>query len=242
MFRPSVRHLLGPCRLVLDLLCPLLTSACASQHLSMSVAQARMQISLGITHPPSRLCLSDLRRCVPYKFWALAILAASPHNVASYPLPVRQASALPSASSRFPVTQNTLAVQLTLPLVGRVEDFHLQVSAPCRAHKERPARFIPPRGPIAGATSIRVGEHQRGLHYTTSMAFCKFAVLPSSPQGGCGFARHGTYRRVTPAGTLIPRWYCPQGHCTFSLLPDHLAARRPRLFQRGYPYKLSYSP
>jgi hypothetical protein len=32
------------------------------------------------------------------------------------------------------LAQNTLAVQLTLPLVGRVEDFHLQVSAPCRAH------------------------------------------------------------------------------------------------------------
>jgi len=26
---------------------------------------------------------------------------------------------------------------------------------------------------------------------------------------------------------LIARWYCPEGHCTFSLLPDHLAARFP---------------
>ncbi len=67
-----------------------------------------MQISPGITHPPSRSCLSDLRRCVPYKFWALTILAASPRNVASYPLPVRQASALPQASSRFAVTRDTL--------------------------------------------------------------------------------------------------------------------------------------
>jgi hypothetical protein len=23
----------------------------------------------------------------------------------------------------------------------------------------------------------------------------------------------------------VPRWYCPEGHCTFSLLPDCLAAR-----------------
>ncbi len=38
MFRPSVRHLLGLCRFVLDLLCPLLTSARASRHLSISVA------------------------------------------------------------------------------------------------------------------------------------------------------------------------------------------------------------
>ena len=25
----------------------------------------------------------------------------------------------------------------------------------------------------------------------------------------------------------MARWYCPTGHCTFSLLPDHLAARFP---------------
>jgi hypothetical protein len=53
-----------------------------------------------------------------------------------YPLPVRQASALPPASFRPPVTRSALAVQLTLPLAGYVEDFHLQESAPCRAHKE----------------------------------------------------------------------------------------------------------
>ena len=48
---------------------------------------------------------------------------------------------------------------------------------------------------------------------------------PLHPQGGCGFARHGTYARVTPPGTRIPRWYCRTGHQTFSLLPDCLAAR-----------------
>src|SRR4029077_7989482 len=51
-----------------------------------------------------------------------------------YPLPVRQASALPTASSGFAVARDTLAVRLTLPLAGCVEDFHLQVRAPCRAH------------------------------------------------------------------------------------------------------------
>ena len=50
---------------------------------------------------------------------------------------------------------------------------------------------------------------------------------PLHPRGSCGFARHGTYERKRPAGTYIARWYCPQGHCTFSLLPDHLAARFP---------------
>ncbi len=99
-----------------------------------------MQISPGIAHPPSRLCLSDLRHSVLCKFRALTIFAASPRYNASYPLPVRQASALLSASSRFAVTHDTLAVQLTLPLAGRVEDFHLQVSAPCRAHKVKGRR------------------------------------------------------------------------------------------------------
>jgi hypothetical protein len=47
---------------------------------------------------------------------------------------------------------------------------------------------------------------------------------PLHPEGGCGFARHGLYERKTPSGTFIARWYCPRGHCTFSLLPDHLAA------------------
>ena len=57
-----------------------------------------------------------------------------------YPLPVRQASALLTASSRFHLAIDTLAVQLTLPLAGCVGDLHPQVSAPCRAHKtEMPA-------------------------------------------------------------------------------------------------------
>jgi hypothetical protein len=48
---------------------------------------------------------------------------------------------------------------------------------------------------------------------------------PLHPQGGCSFARHGTYERICPPGTRIPRWYCPEGHRTFSLLPDCFAAR-----------------
>ena len=38
--------------------------------------------------------------------------------------------------------------------------------------------------------------------------------------------RHG-YARKTPRGTQIARWYCPESHTTFSLLPDCLAARLP---------------
>ena len=47
------------------------------------------------------------------------------------------------------------------------------------------------------------------------------------PGGGCDFSRHGTYDRKTPPGTEIARWYCRTAGCTFSLLPDHLAARLP---------------
>ncbi len=35
---------------------------------------------------------------------------------------------------------DTLAVRLTIPPAGVVEDFHLQVNAPCRAHKGK-SRF-----------------------------------------------------------------------------------------------------
>lgn len=54
-------------------------------------------------------------------------------------------------------------------------------------------------------------------------------TCPMHPSGGCSFARHGSYARVTPQGMRVARWYCPEGHCTFSLLPDFLAARLPGL-------------
>ena len=48
---------------------------------------------------------------------------------------------------------------------------------------------------------------------------------PLHPRGGCGFARHTPYERVAPPGCLVARYYCPEGHTTFSLLPDCLASR-----------------
>jgi predicted NBD/HSP70 family sugar kinase len=70
---------------------------------------------------------------------------------------------------------------------------------------------------LAGAEYVN-----RELWRSATLSHC-----PLHPRGGCGFARHGSYERKRPAGTRIARWYCPQGHCTFSLLPDHLAARFP---------------
>ena len=63
--------------------------------------------------------------------------------------------------------------------------------------------------------------------YVTQQAW-KDASLercPLHPDGGCSFTRHGTYGRVDPPGTRIPRWYCPEGHRTFSLLADCFASR-----------------
>jgi hypothetical protein len=42
---------------------------------------------------------------------------------ASYAVSVRQASVLPAASFRFHLTVDTLAVRLTVPPAGPVEDF-----------------------------------------------------------------------------------------------------------------------
>jgi hypothetical protein len=54
---------------------------------------------------------------------------------------------------------------------------------------------------------------------------------PLHPSGGCSFARHGSYARLNPPGVRVARWYCPEGHQTFSLLPDFLAAKLPGLLE-----------
>src|SRR5262245_42728620 len=105
--------------------------------LNVGSTQADRQISPGIAHSPSRLCPSDLRRSVPCKYWALHLIGLLTPLRRLYPFPVRRARVLPTASSSFPLTMDTLAVRLTLPLAGCVEDFHLRVSAPCRAHQQK---------------------------------------------------------------------------------------------------------
>jgi hypothetical protein len=48
---------------------------------------------------------------------------------------------------------------------------------------------------------------------------------PFHPEGGCGLERLGSYGRVEPPGTRIPRWWCPKKRESISLLPSFLAAR-----------------
>jgi len=102
--------------------------------LGSSSTKADRQISPGNAHPLSRLCPPHIRPCLPYRYWTLKIYAFSSGMAASYAIPVRRASALPAASFRFHLAMDTLAVRLTVPPVGSVEDLHLQVNAPCRAH------------------------------------------------------------------------------------------------------------
>ena len=73
-----------------------------------------------------------------------------------------------------------------------------------------------------------------GEQYVTARAW-REAILeqcPKHPHGGCSLARHGTYERKTPQGVRVARWYCPESHTTFSLLPDCLAARLPGTLDR----------
>jgi hypothetical protein len=53
------------------------------------------------------------------------------------------------------------------------------------------------------------------------------ASLEACPVHGhlrCGIRRHGTYRRVRPAGARVPRWYCRKAHQSFSKLAECFAA------------------
>ena len=92
--------------------------------------------------------------------------------------------------------------------------------------RKRPARLTP-AGPWP--VQLRYPTEHTGEQYVSAEAWsaARLPRCPNHPHGGCSFARHGTYRRKTPAGTLIARWYCPESHTTFSLLPDCLAARLP---------------
>jgi hypothetical protein len=74
---------------------------------------------------------------------------------------------------------------------------------------------------------LRFATDLSAQQYVHQQAWKKVRLdsCPLHPKGGCGFARHGTYRRKSPPDIKIPRWYCRKAHQTFSLLPDFLASR-----------------
>ena len=73
-----------------------------------------------------------------------------------------------------------------------------------------------------------------GEQYVSDQAWreARLDRCPNHPRDGCSFARDGTYERRTPAGTQVARWYCPESHTNFSLLPDFLAAWLPGTLKR----------
>lgn len=83
--------------------------------------------------------------------------------------------------------------------------------------------------PGHGRVQLRYKTGLTGEQYVTAQGWRNATLVrcPHHPGGGCSLARHGTYPRKTPAGVRIARWYCPESHTTFSLLPDCLAARLP---------------
>ena len=83
--------------------------------------------------------------------------------------------------------------------------------------------------PGHGRVQLRYKTGLTGEQYVTAQGWRDATLVrcPNHRGGGCSLARHGTYARKTPPGTRIARWYCPESHTTFSLLPDCLAARLP---------------
>ena len=86
------------------------------------------------TSPGTRMFLLTiylpwLLNMLPYSYWALTCDAALP-TYSAFMISVRQASDLPPASFRFPVTRDTLALGYILPAVGRIRDFHPLKLAP----------------------------------------------------------------------------------------------------------------
>lgn len=94
--------------------------------------------------------------------------------------------------------------------------------------------FTNRRGPHAPTwglepVQLRLVTAQTGDAYVTEGGWAKASLsqCPLHPQGGCGFARHGSYSRKHPPGTRIARYYCRSARVTWSLLPDFLASGLP---------------
>lgn len=145
------------------------------------------------------------------------------------------AKPLSTSAQAHPTEAQAAGVQRLRPELPlcRIELLPLSISAKYSflryrsRKKERPAEVSAIAGPVP--VQLRFSTGLSSEEYVTRQGW-REASLPCCPlhsKGGCGFARHGSYERVHPPGTRIARWYCPQGHCTFSLLPDHLAARFP---------------
>jgi hypothetical protein len=65
--------------------------------------------------------------------------------------------------------------------------------------------------------------------YATSRGWeqASLEVCPLCGSGACHLQGLGTYMRKQPAVAYVKRYYCPERHTTFGLLPDFYASRKP---------------
>ena len=143
------------------------------------------------TSPGTRMFLLTiylpwLLNMLPYSYWALTCLAVLP-TYSAFMVSVRQASDLPPASFRFPVTQDTLALGYILPAVGRIRDFHPLKHAPAGRTKKRTPqktlrgsiwrrrRDLNPRYPFGVYT---ISNRARSASYATSPCACSLRAVP----------------------------------------------------------------
>lgn len=84
----------------------------------------------------------------------------------------------------------------------------------------------------------RRGPDEAQLRFGTTLTFEEYvtaegwkqatlAACPLCPPGTCGFHRIAPYMRKVPAVAFVARYYCPEQHTTFGLLPDFYASRMP---------------
>ncbi len=97
---------------------------------------------------------------------------------------------------------------------GRRKEAARDWMAPDAGPREVQLRFV---------TELSFDEYrkQRGWEAATS------SRCPLCEAGSCHFHRLGTYMRKVPAVAWVARYYCPESHTTFGLLPDFYASRMP---------------
>jgi hypothetical protein len=91
----------------------------------------------------------------------------------------------------------------------------------------RPAKVHADAGLVPVQLRFKTGAYRRRLRYPRSVARGKAFVLPAASARGLWVCPPWHLRAKEPGGILTAPWYCRQGHRTFSLLPDYLAARFP---------------
>lgn len=87
----------------------------------------KTEVSPGNAHIHSHLCLPHILICLPGKFWTLAIIGTLSDRSASYVVFCSSGQCFAMGFLQTSPHDFAFALQLILPLTGRMEDFHLQV-------------------------------------------------------------------------------------------------------------------